>query len=206
MKTLSIDHGKKLKAVRLSEGMTQIEFSHALGIGLGTIKNYEAGIRGVGLVILDRVTNHPKFSKYTLWLMTNSTTPEYGQIAPDLLDSEADKVKEGGRLSRKTEEVVEQISSQKPNMQLIISCIENLDDNELQQLAKLLSRRGTMLLLELLDLDNQSLLNLPENKKRAALRLESMGDEQFREILSKIEGETEFPQEEIDVFSQKTAS
>ncbi|WP_182853246.1 helix-turn-helix domain-containing protein [Arsenophonus endosymbiont of Aleurodicus floccissimus] len=78
MKTLLIDHGKKLKAVRLSEGMTQIEFSHVLGIGLGTIKNYGAGIRGVGLVILDRVTNHPKFSKYTLWLMTNSTAPEYG--------------------------------------------------------------------------------------------------------------------------------
>ncbi|NIG87339.1 MAG: helix-turn-helix transcriptional regulator [Serratia symbiotica] len=198
-----MDHGKKLKAVRLSEGMTQIEFSHALGIGLGTIKNYEAGIRGVGLVILDRVTNHPKFSKYTLWLMTNSTAPEYGQIAPDLLDIEADKVKEGSRLSRKTEEVVEQISSQKPNMQFIISCIENLDDNELQQLAKLLSRRGTMLLVELLDLDNQSLLNLPENKKRAVLRLESMGEEQFREILSKIETNTDLPQEEINVFTKK---
>ncbi|WP_174888803.1 helix-turn-helix domain-containing protein [Candidatus Williamhamiltonella defendens] len=73
MNTFSIDHGKKLKAVRLNEGMTQIEFAHVLGIGLGTIKNYESGIRGVGLVILDKVTNHPKFSKYTLWLMTNST-------------------------------------------------------------------------------------------------------------------------------------
>lgn len=205
MNTLSIDHGKKLKAVRLNEGMTQIEFAHVLGIGLGTIKNYESGIRGVGLVILDKVTNHPKFSKYTLWLMTNSTVVEYGQIALDLPEIKADKVKKDGKLSRQTEEVVDQISSQKPNMQLIISCIENLDNDELNQLAKVLSRRGSMLLLELLDPGNQSLLNLPEKKKRAALRLESMGEEQFREILSKIEGNTALPQEEINVFTKKTA-
>lgn len=185
--------------------MTQIEFAHVLGIGLGTIKNYESGIRGVGLVILDKVTNHPKFSKYTLWLMTNSTAVEYGQIALDLPEIKADKVKKDGKLSRQTEEVVDQISSQKPNMQLIISCIENLDNDELNQLAKVLSRRGSMLLLELLDPGNQSLLNLPEKKKRAALRLESMGEEQFREILFKIEGNTALPQEEINVFTKKTA-
>ncbi|ATW33295.1 helix-turn-helix domain-containing protein [Candidatus Williamhamiltonella defendens] len=205
MNTFSIDHGKKLKAVRLNEGMTQIEFAHVLGIGLGTIKNYESGIRGVGLVILDKVTNHPKFSKYTLWLMTNSTAVEYGQIALDLPEIKADKVKKDGKLSRQTEEVVDQISSQKPNMQLIISCIENLDNDELNQLAKVLSRRGSMLLLELLDPGNQSLLNLPEKKKRAALRLESMGEEQFREILFKIEGNTALPQEEINVFTKKTS-
>ncbi|WP_182853245.1 hypothetical protein [Arsenophonus endosymbiont of Aleurodicus floccissimus] len=49
-------------------------------------------------------------------------------------------------------------------------------------------------------------MNLPENKKRAALlRLESMGEEQFREILSKIEANTDLPQEEINVFTKKTA-
>ncbi|CAA2930977.1 hypothetical protein [Arsenophonus endosymbiont of Bemisia tabaci] len=76
--------------------------------------------------------------------------------------------------------------------------------NDRSRLAKILSKEGFRRLLEFLDPDNQSLLNLPENKKRAALRLESMGDEQFREILSKIEGNRDLPQKEINVFTKNS--
>lgn len=84
MVTLSIDHGEKLKAIRKAEGMTQRDFATVLGIGLGTIKNYETGQKGVGAPILDKVANHPQFTKYTLWLMTGSIAPESGQISPAL--------------------------------------------------------------------------------------------------------------------------
>ncbi|CRL46138.1 Helix-turn-helix [Sodalis glossinidius str. 'morsitans'] len=84
MVILSMPHAKKLKVIRQAEGMTQSEFAEALGIGLGTIKNYESGVKGVGALILDKVTNHPRFTKYTLWLMTGSIAPESGQIDPAL--------------------------------------------------------------------------------------------------------------------------
>lgn len=81
---MSRDHGKKLKDIRIAEGMTQRGFSEALGIGLGTIKNYETDQREVGLAVLDKVVNHPAFRKYTLWLMTGESTPGTGQISPVL--------------------------------------------------------------------------------------------------------------------------
>lgn len=84
METLSIDHGEKLKSIRKAEGMTQSDFAETLGIGLSTIKNYETGLKGVGATILDKVANHPQFTKYTLWLMTGSIAPESGQISPVL--------------------------------------------------------------------------------------------------------------------------
>lgn len=84
MVTLSIVHGEKLKAIRKAEGMTQSDFAQLLGIGLGTIKNYETGQKGVGVAILDKVVNHPQFTKYTLWIMTGSIAPESGQISPVL--------------------------------------------------------------------------------------------------------------------------
>ncbi|MCR2507331.1 transcriptional regulator, partial [Salmonella enterica] len=34
-----------------------------------------------------QVTNAPQFQKYTLWLMTDKTAPEAGQIAPALAHS-----------------------------------------------------------------------------------------------------------------------
>ncbi|MBI0278506.1 helix-turn-helix transcriptional regulator [Hafnia alvei] len=79
-----MNHSEKLKAIRKAEDMTQDDFSKELEIGLGTIKNYETGQRGVGVIILDKVTNHPRFKKYTMWLMTGDTAPEIGQISPAL--------------------------------------------------------------------------------------------------------------------------
>ncbi|MDF7662374.1 transcriptional regulator [Erwiniaceae bacterium L1_54_6] len=52
------------------------------GIGLSTIKNYETKQKEPGLVIIDRFLSVELFQKYTLWLMTDKTAPEAGQIAP----------------------------------------------------------------------------------------------------------------------------
>jgi hypothetical protein len=42
-------------------------------------------VESIGSDILLKITQHPRFAKYTLWLMTDKTAPEAGQIAPALL-------------------------------------------------------------------------------------------------------------------------
>lgn len=83
---MSSSHAQKLREIRKSEGLTQVEFSKMLGIALSTVKNYERGDKEVGLSIIDKVANHPQFEKYMMWLMSNEgkTCPEAGQISPSL--------------------------------------------------------------------------------------------------------------------------
>ncbi|MDG9784359.1 helix-turn-helix domain-containing protein [Metapseudomonas otitidis] len=74
---------EKLKAIRLKEGMTQGELCEATGLGLSSYKKYELALRlEVSSVALMKITSHPRFKKYTLWLMTGDTAPECGQISP----------------------------------------------------------------------------------------------------------------------------
>lgn len=91
---MSTMYGKKLRLIRLTEGLTQMQMRDTTGISLGSIKNYETG-REVGLSIIERVVAHPQFQKYTLWLMTGETAIRAGQIAPkgaEDLDDEGDNV------------------------------------------------------------------------------------------------------------------
>lgn len=84
MGTLSRVHGNKLRQIRKAEGLTQIAFSELIGIAHSTVRNYESGQREAGLSIIDAVLRHPRFEKYTLWLMTDKTALVAGQIAPTL--------------------------------------------------------------------------------------------------------------------------
>jgi len=93
MGTMSRVHSEKLRAIRIAEGLTQPAMAELIGIGLSTIKNYETGQKEVGLAIIDKVTNHPRFEKYTLWLMTDKTVPSAGQIAPPLSPNGPDDTK-----------------------------------------------------------------------------------------------------------------
>ena len=81
---MSSSYGEKLKAIRVSEGLTQPAFSELTGVSLGAIRNYENGQRDVGLSIIDKVINHPRFEKYMMWLMSNKTSEAAGQISPAL--------------------------------------------------------------------------------------------------------------------------
>lgn len=80
----------KIKLIRISEGFSQAEFSRITGISLGMIKQYETGIRGAGTDTLLRVTNCEPLYKYTLWLMTDTTSEAAGQVAPSLNFDEGD--------------------------------------------------------------------------------------------------------------------
>ncbi|WP_312156282.1 helix-turn-helix domain-containing protein [Lelliottia nimipressuralis] len=93
MMTSSRSHAKKLRDIRIAEGLTQAEFAKLLELGLGTVRNYESGQRDVGMGVVDKVVHHPKLEKYTLWLMTDKTAPAAGQIAPPLSPDGQDETK-----------------------------------------------------------------------------------------------------------------
>ncbi|HGJ5877979.1 MAG TPA: helix-turn-helix domain-containing protein [Arsenophonus nasoniae] len=198
----SSDYSKKLLALRKLEGLTQMRFSAITGISLGTLKNYETGQKPARAEVMEKVLKTEMFKKYTMWLLHDEDTDASNQITPILVNCESDLLKASPK-TRKKKYALNNVKED-DNTLVINSIVKNMTDEERLELAKLLSKEGFRLLLKLLDPDNQSLLNLPDKKKRAALRLESMDDEQFREILSKIEGNTDLPQEEMNVFTKKT--
>lgn len=75
---------QKIRAIRKAEGLTQAKFCEISGLALSTLKNYEGGHAEPGLQVVLKITNTPLFQKYTLWLMTDKTSPQAGQIAPAL--------------------------------------------------------------------------------------------------------------------------
>lgn len=82
---------QKLRAIRKAEGLTQSKFCEISGIALGTLKNYEGGHQEPGIQVIMQVTNTTQFEKYTLWLMTDKTAPEAGQISPVVAHSGQDE-------------------------------------------------------------------------------------------------------------------
>ncbi|UJF17227.1 helix-turn-helix domain-containing protein [Vibrio sp. SS-MA-C1-2] len=74
--------GKKIKSIRISEGLSQTEFSQLVDISIDSLRSYENERRTVNEVNLIKLTNHLRFKKYTLWLMTGEVAPEAGQVCP----------------------------------------------------------------------------------------------------------------------------
>lgn len=78
---------EKMKAMRMAEGLSQSKFSEMLDISISTVKKYDGGFSEPGSAVLMKILQHPRFIKYTLWMMTGQTAPESGQIAPALAHS-----------------------------------------------------------------------------------------------------------------------
>ena len=76
--------GEKFRLIREAEGLTRQEFADALGLPYGTVTNYESRGKQITEGALMKITTNPKFKKYALWLITNETMPEVGQISPAL--------------------------------------------------------------------------------------------------------------------------
>ena len=77
--------GKKLRDIREAEGLTREELAELTGIPVPTMKRYETGrIANIGSETLTKYTQNPRFTKYSLWLMTDQIAPESGQISPAL--------------------------------------------------------------------------------------------------------------------------
>jgi len=67
----------------MHEGLTQSYFCEQLQISLSTYKKQELSLRSdISATVILKVTNHPRFKKYTLWLMTDHTASACGQISP----------------------------------------------------------------------------------------------------------------------------
>ncbi|EBS0893955.1 XRE family transcriptional regulator [Salmonella enterica subsp. enterica serovar Abaetetuba] len=73
---------EKLKAIRKAEGLSQSQFSQLIDLPLPTVKKYESESYSPSIQNMMKITKHPQFKKYTLWLMTDETAPEAGQVAP----------------------------------------------------------------------------------------------------------------------------
>ncbi|XGI81791.1 helix-turn-helix domain-containing protein [Enterobacter hormaechei] len=75
---------EKIKIIRESEELSQANFCKIIDLPLSTLKKYETGKFEPGGDALMKMTQHPRFMKYTLWLMTGQIAPESGQISPAL--------------------------------------------------------------------------------------------------------------------------
>ncbi|HEI6739510.1 TPA: helix-turn-helix transcriptional regulator [Yersinia enterocolitica] len=76
--------GEKILLIRKAENLSRREMSEITGISANNLKNYESIGRQIPGDYLATILENPRFEKYTLWLMTNKTAPESGQIAPSL--------------------------------------------------------------------------------------------------------------------------
>lgn len=77
-----MDFPTKLKAIRRAEHLTQKAFCEVLGFSESTYRKYEAGFIEVGAPALIKIANHPRFNRYTLWLITGDVTTASEQISP----------------------------------------------------------------------------------------------------------------------------
>ncbi len=88
--TMSTDFGKKIRAIREAEGLTRKQFFELTGILEETQKLYELGRReNIGIETVMKITNHPRFKRYTMWLMSedDEAYSEAEQISPALSPS-----------------------------------------------------------------------------------------------------------------------
>jgi transcriptional regulator with XRE-family HTH domain len=74
---------EKLKLMRTRERLTQRQMADEVGVYLGSYKNYELGLRKeMSSLALLKITNHPRFTKYTLWLMCDEFPVACEQVSP----------------------------------------------------------------------------------------------------------------------------
>lgn len=82
---MSTSIGIKLREIRDSEGLSRKQFAELTGVPESAQKLYETGRReNIGIETVTKITQHERFKKYTLWLMTGDTNIEAGQVSPAL--------------------------------------------------------------------------------------------------------------------------
>lgn len=85
--------GRKIREIRKAEGLTRKRLSEITGIPVATMKRFETDrIDNIGSETLFKITKNPRFTKYTLWLMSDQIAPESGQISPALSPSGPDDI------------------------------------------------------------------------------------------------------------------
>ena len=77
--------GKKIRQIRETMGLSRPKFAELLQVPPTTLKNYELGYREVGGAFLVALAQHPDLHKFTLWLLSDKTQSEVGQVSPEQL-------------------------------------------------------------------------------------------------------------------------
>jgi DNA-binding XRE family transcriptional regulator len=85
---MSTSISKKIKLIRSELGLNQDNFAELIGIPSGSFKKYESESREMGLATFQKITTHPDCQKYALWLVSDKTAPESGQVAPGDIEPE----------------------------------------------------------------------------------------------------------------------
>lgn len=81
---MSIAISEKLALIRESERLNRKQFAEITGVPYTSLTYYESGRTTPPTDVTMKIFQHPRFLKYTLWFMTDQTSPETGQIAPAL--------------------------------------------------------------------------------------------------------------------------
>lgn len=83
MNLSEVSVGQKIRQIREVIGLSRPKFAELLSVPPTTLKNYELGYREVGGAFLVSVASHPQLHQFTLWLLSDKTVPEMGQISPE---------------------------------------------------------------------------------------------------------------------------
>ncbi len=79
---MSTHLGRKIREIRESLKLGRYEFSEKTEIPKGTLIGIETERQEPSAKALKAITNI--WPQYTLWLMNDTTTPETGQISPEI--------------------------------------------------------------------------------------------------------------------------
>ncbi len=83
MNLIEVPVGQKIRQIRETVGLSRPKFAELLSVPPTTLKNYELGYREVGGAFLVALARHEQFHQFTLWLLSDKTSPEQGQISPE---------------------------------------------------------------------------------------------------------------------------
>jgi transcriptional regulator with XRE-family HTH domain len=79
---MSNTFGEKFKLIRNELNLSQDKFARLVDIPVSTYKKNEGGFSDVGSATLQKVANTEQCAQYALWLLTDKTNIDAGQIAP----------------------------------------------------------------------------------------------------------------------------
>ncbi|MEN4562344.1 helix-turn-helix transcriptional regulator [Pantoea agglomerans] len=98
MNDSSMSVGMKMRAVREEELLNKKQLSEMTGINYATLNHYESGRSMPSTEVMMKLLSHPRFYKYTLWVMTDRAAPESGQVAPsDFVLRKVSKLENDGK-------------------------------------------------------------------------------------------------------------
>jgi transcriptional regulator with XRE-family HTH domain len=85
---IGISIGDKFKLLREKEGLSQRAFCTIVDMSPSTLANIESGRnKSVSVDVLAQVVKHPRFSKYSIWLLVDELTEDQAAEALEFAKS-----------------------------------------------------------------------------------------------------------------------